>query len=548
MTAGAAGAAGVAGTAGSAQAAGGTPGTGTAGAGGPSATPDGSSGTRATAPSDEPRSWTDRHGTIHRERHPAVPGRDHPVPRVTGPLERAWAETFHQDASTGARSRAALASVVLARRNPLVTDVDEGHPGSDRGSGAGDVPGTEGSAGREGPAPRRDASARLDSSARRDASGRRDFSGRGECLYTWIVEAPGATTVLLWANALFDHRDVAASEFTHLEGSDLWTLTLRLPRSWRASYRIAVWDQDAPPPWRTAQGRRRIRLAALEAGGPDPRGGELIEPREGLAASVASGPDAPADPWPTAAREGLRREARGGGFPHGQVREMTFPAGPTYGEQRVWVYCPPGASPDAAPGTPLLILFDGQVWARGLHLPDLLDAAIGAGAVAPLHVAMVDSHEESRRWDELGVPTAQVDFVLDVLLPRLRAILPLDTRGTSTLVSGQSFGGLAALWTVALGDGEVGRALAQSPSLWRFDLAGPLLGEPAWRSLRIRSGAFEGSMLEDAHSLAALLGEDPRLAGRSVDVGGVEGGHDWAWWRQDLLAALEDALPATPGL
>lgn len=475
------------------------------------------------------RTWTDRRGIVHRERHPEVPGRDHPVPRVTGPLERAWASTFNQDSDAGARSRAALASVVLRRRNPLVTDVDTGGDGASRGSWPSD---------------------------RTDAcdSGGPDSTGapaRATCLYTWIVEAVDATVVLLWANALFDHRDVAASEFTRLEGSDLWTLTLQLPRAWRASYRIAVWDLGTPPPWRTAHGRRDTRVAALEAGGPDPRGSETIEPREGMAASVASGPDAPPDPWPTAAREALRREARAGGVPHGRVREMTFPAGPTYGDQRVWVYCPPGASPATVPNadpatdasrTPLLILFDGQVWAGGLHLPALLDAAIGAGRIPALHVAMVDSHENSRRWDELGVPTAQVDFVLDVLLPHLRATLPVEPRSGSTLVSGQSFGGLAALWTAALGEGQVGRALAQSPSLWRFDLGGPLLEEPGWQSLRIRSGTLEGEMLDDASVLAERLTHDPRLAGRSVDVSGVEGGHDWAWWRQDLLAALEDVL------
>jgi Enterochelin esterase and related enzymes len=159
---------------------------------------------------------------------------------------------------------------------------------------------------------------------------------------------------------------------------------------------------------------------------------------------------------------------------------------------------------------------------------------------------MVDSHENSRRWDELGVPTAQVDFVLDVLLPHLRATLPVDSRGEATFVSGQSFGGLAALWTVALSEGQVGRALAQSPSLWRFDLTDPLLGEPRWRSLRVRSGAFEGAMLDDARALATRLGADPRLADRHLDVSGVEGGHDWAWWRQDLLAALEEVSPPTP--
>lgn len=455
-----------------------------------------------------PTTWTDRHGRAHTERHAHVPGRDHAVPRVTGPLERAWADTFTHGEPAGARARAALSSVVLARRNPLVTD---------------------------------------------DSSADEGAADPTQCLYTWVVEAPGASVVLLWANALFDHRDIAASEFTRLEDSDLWTLTLRLPQSWRASYRIAVWDRDAPPPWRTATGRRDVRRAALGAGAPDPRGTEVIEPKPGMAASVASGPDAPCDPWPAAARASAGRESRGGGLPRGEVRELGFPAAGTRGGERVWVYSP-HASPRTGVGdaegttTPLLVLFDGQVWARGLDLPGLLDEAIAAGALPALHVAMVDSHDEARRWDELGVPGGQVDFVLDVLLPRLRGELPVDRSGGRTLVAGQSFGGLAALWTVALGGGSVGHALAQSPSLWRFDPAGALLDEPRWSGLRIRSGTLEGTMLEDAQHLGAQLSADPRLARRTVDVRGVQGGHDWAWWRQDLLAGLAELLGPGAGV
>lgn len=496
-------------------------------------------GTQEDQDPAEPRTWTDRLGGTHTERRTELSGRDRAIPRVVGPLETAWAHTVDEDPGRGDRDRAVLAAEALARPDPLVDD---------------------------------------------------DPADPHLCLYTWTVEAARASTVLLWANALFDHRDVAASEFTRLDGSDLWTLTLRLPRSWRASYRIAVWEHDGPPPWRRVQGRREVRLAALDAGAPDPRGSEVIEPRAGTAASVAGGPDAPPDPWPRAAREAREAAARATGTrgtgaqqvgargaaatgsahgprAEGRVRVIDFPGARTYGPQRAWVYSPPcaggaaGAGPrrqdrdqDPEPAldpdrrsTPLLVLFDGQVWARGLDLPALLDAAIGAGAIRPVHVAMVDSHDEACRWDELGVPTGQVDFVLDALLPRLRAELPVDRTGAGTLVAGQSFGGLASLWTLALGRGEVGRAIAQSPSLWRFDLAEPLLRAPGWSGIRISSGSFEGTMLDDAHRLAESLQADPRLDGRGVDVRGVQGGHDWAWWRQDLLAALAELLPGPGG-
>lgn len=473
------------------------------------------------------------------EKHPEVPVHEHPSPRVVGPLETAWARTFDTGQASGERARQALRDVVLTRRNPLVTD---------------------------------------------------DPEDTQSCLYTWVVEAPGAHRVLLWANALFDHSDPASSEFTNLAGSNLWTLTFRLSSSWRTSYRIAVWSQPGEPPWRTAQGRHAIRRAALDAGAPDARGGEIIEPKPGMAASTAAGPSAPADPWSQA--QGSRAvHAEQTSARRGHVTEMDFPAGPTFSPQRVWLYAPPQAPEFHLPGaittpraaaadvvdpttvatptpttipstggtasapstgrtaptpptatTPLLVLFDGQVWAHGLDLPRLLDAAINEGTLPLLHVAMVDSHGEAQRWEELGVPQGQVSFVLDVLLPRLRAELPVDPTGASTLVAGQSFGGLAALWTLAQAGGQVGIALAQSPSLWRFDLSEPLLEGPGWSCARIRSGSLEGTMWRDARDLADTLVGDRRLGGRRVDVAQVQGGHDWAWWRQDLLAGLVEVL------
>ena len=41
--------------------------------------------------------------------------------------------------------------------------------------------------------------------------------------------------------------------------------------------------------------------------------------------------------------------------------------------------------------TPLLLLHDGQVWAKYLNLKATLDTAISTGAIPALHVAMIDS-------------------------------------------------------------------------------------------------------------------------------------------------------------
>ncbi len=137
----------------------------------------------------------------------------------------------------------------------------------------------------------------------------------------------------------------------------------------------------------------------------------------------------------------------------------------------------------------------------------------------------------------------QVDTVIDELLPRVREQWEVDPRGSATLVSGQSLGGIASLWTLALSGGEVQHAIAQSPSLWRFDVAEALLAEPGWASIELEAGTFEGDMLADARALAKALRADGRLADRSVRCTAFEAGHDWAVWRANLLSALSEVLP-----
>lgn len=405
--------------------------------------------------------WTDRLGRAHVE-HSTFPHGRTPVFRVTGALETGWAD---------ANRRGSLAREALAHPNPRVQMDPDGD----------------------------------------------------QALWTWVVREPDARSVALFLNPVFDHQQVSSVEFTRLPGSELWTICLRLPAALRASYRISVWNDDAPPPWRLPGDRRQITLALRDAGAPDGRSADSISGSDDTPWSVASGPSAPQELW--------RGDPIATGSP--RVAELRLPGGDG------WVYTPPGA-----PGaTPLLILFDGQVW-HGMGLPKLLDAAISLGRIAPLHVAMLASGDFEQRWAGLGVPGRQVDTVIDQLLPRVRAGWDIDPRGAATAVSGQSLGGIASLWTLALSGGQVGHAVAQSPSLWRFDIADALLAETGWVSILMQAGTYEPDMLDGVKALAAdLRGSDP--ASRSVKVEPVHGGHDWAVWRAGLFAGL--AAWQTPG-
>ncbi|MDR2293768.1 MAG: DUF3327 domain-containing protein [Microbacterium sp.] len=345
----------------------------------------------------------------------------------------------------------------------------------------------------------------------------RDPEQPDEALWSWVVAAADAAAVLLWTNPVFDHADVSTAEMTRLEDSDLWTICLRLPAAMRASYRICVWRSEETPPWRSVRGRRPVLLAAGDASEVDPRGSECVRASVGVVSSVGVGPDAP------------RCLAAGSDASGAHTTPITLPSG-----HRAWVYAPPRV--DALP-TPLVLLFDGQVW-EAMGLADAVDAAIARGELPALHLALLDSGDSEARWAGLGVPGAYVDVVLDELLPFVRSTYNVDPRAEATIIAGQSLGGVAALWALALGGDEIGHAIAQSPSLWRFAVAEPLLANAAWHSITLQAGTFEPDMLVSADALRAVLTGDSRAIGRSVTFEAFDAGHDWAAWRSNLLNGL----------
>lgn len=383
---------------------------------------------------------------------------------------------------------------------------------------------------------------------------------------TFLYRDPRATAVILSANAMV-HPDTATScEFEALPAG-VWALTWRMPADWETSYRITVHTGALPAPWQSAVDRRSMRLAA-DAGGPDPRNPALGTGMAGAPTSVLRLPAAPSAGWLAAptpaaeagasimgepARAGSVQAARGFEFPRAASPLARSVPGPRHvlgdfvrglelrrvrdresGQLRnVWLYRPrvSGSSP-----TPLVLLHDGQVWAKYQNLPATLDRAIAGGVLPPLHVAMIDSVDVTTRSRELSGPTGSVDFVARDLLPELRRTLPVIADPLQTVVSGASYGGLAALWQLARYPRAAGTALAQSPSLWRYDLTGPLLAVQEPLRIRFQAGRYEPSIHEPAGQL------NTALAGNGVDTAfrSISGGHDWAWWHPWLIRGLSD--------
>lgn len=81
-------------------------------------------------------------------------------------------------------------------------------------------------------------------------------------------------------------------------------------------------------------------------------------------------------------------------------------------------------------------------------------------------------------------------------------------------------------------------ALAQSPSLWRYDLAEPLAQVADRVVLRLQAGIYEA----DIHAASVQLLADLMPLGADISLRSITGGHDWTWWNPWLIHGLADLL------
>lgn len=343
--------------------------------------------------------------------------------------------------------------------------------------------------------------------------------------WTFCVEAPGAHEVLLWANRLSDETDLSTTALERVEGTDLWAGSFVMPDDWVASYCFLVSEAPEGAPWLVGD---QVQLRhALDRGSRDLRNPVTCRNRAGVLQSVVHGPGAPHGWRP----EDLPASGETTGW---SVREVTLQG------RGVRVLEPTGGGAQD-PLLPTLVVLDGEVWERYHGLPGTVARLVREGRLRPQRLVLVDSGGRESRWADMG--GSGQDFVAwacDDLLP---AVLPEGVAPDLVSVVGQSLGGLSALRAALVRPDVVGWALSQSASTWVEDLgecAGQWTVGPGRGGVHAAVGAQEWVLTPGHLSLCAALNDPTTRADRpAVELVLHQGGHDYAWWRHALVAALE---------
>ncbi len=337
----------------------------------------------------------------------------------------------------------------------------------------------------------------------------------GEATFVWR----GHADAVILRHFIFGLETDCA--FHRVPGTDLWHISLDLPRNSRIEYKFDVVEH----------GRHHwIRDPYNPRHATDPFGANSVCATDGYQV-----PDwVQADP-----------EARCGTLQDIEIAETPF------GEpRRVTVYTPARFRPSRR--YPLLVVHDGGDYLRFAALQAVLDNLIHRGEVQPLIVALT---HPGNRLVEYPNDDRHTSFIAETVLPLLEARFPLFPDPASRVLMGASFGGVASLSVAWRYPGLFGGILSQSGSFAFTDIGnhkrGPAFdpvvrfvnafrekpGQPVARAF-LSCGQYE-SLIYENRSMVPFL----QRIGIAVRYTEARDGHNWENWRDRLQEGLSWLFP-----
>ena len=326
--------------------------------------------------------------------------------------------------------------------------------------------------------------------------------------FVWMGQAD-AVNLRHWIYGL-----ETATQLQRVPNTDLWYLTLEIPRGSRVEYKFEIFQQGNGSWIEDPLNPNRAR---------DPFGANSVLQGEGYQPPFWSRFDETARPG---SLEPL-------GFARGQ---LYLPA--RFRRSRLY---------------PLLVVHDGSDYLNYAGMKTVLDNLIHRLEIPELIVAFTDSPDRLR---EYAASDAHARFLAEELAPQLAARLPLIDRPQARCLMGASFGAVASFHAAWRKPGFWGRLLLQSGSfaftdIGRHNRRGPLFDDivafvnayrekPVAVSERVfmSCGVYE-SLIYENRSLQPLL----TATGMEVRFVEARDGHNWENWRDRLREGLSWLYP-----
>lgn len=351
--------------------------------------------------------------------------------------------------------------------------------------------------------------------------------------------------VVVVGSAMAGWRDWQKHMLTHLPESDLWYKTYRFRSDLHATYWLShndplrdIEDED----WKERMAT--FRLDPLNSHSHTYHKDKKDPDDEDWSFSLLELPDAPRQLWITPRDD----------VPHGKVEMFRLRSEILENKRRVYVYTPPGYTPDGETYG-LLVIFDGAVYVNSDYVPTptILDNLIAEGKIPPLVAVLPDSLGQKTRSRELPCYEPFVEYLKQELLPWVHAHYHVTSDPKRTIAAGSSYGGLGAAFVGFKAPEVFGNVLSQSGTFrWnpREGEGVRDLNEEAWLirqfvtspklplRLYLEVGLLERSGTEDMVVMNRRMRDVLEAKGYDVAYSEYNGGHDYTCWRGSLADGL----------
>lgn len=359
----------------------------------------------------------------------------------------------------------------------------------------------------------------------------------GLCIVTFLWRATDdLQQVLLLVDTLTDQyrrSDLSSCFMKPIEGTNVWHISYRLPNNLRATYHFCP-VSTSQMPLSTGAKSREEWLDILSRSLPDAFNPKTFPARRNREPnSVLELPDAPEHRWWQ-----IRADV-----PQGTLTEHCLQSEVLGNERNIWIYTPANYIPEQS--YPILILLDGQVWVQNASIQATLDNLIASGEIPPMIAVAIDSLDTDIRSHELPCNPQFVQFLIDELLVWVGERWTITDDPARTIISGQSFGGLASAYAGFYASHRFGNILSQSGSFW-WKTDDPVSEDYEWLTHQFAIGEKHPLRFYVAVGLQEwmLLVQNRHLRdvliakGYELTYHEFNGGHDYICWRGDIAEGL----------
>ncbi|CAM3662804.1 enterochelin esterase [Xenorhabdus thuongxuanensis] len=357
-------------------------------------------------------------------------------------------------------------------------------------------------------------------------------------------------------NGITDHHHPQPQSLQRLPETDIWYWSVNLEDNWRGSYRfIPVTDTYLPPEFsdeikQRNQQQREWWISLFPLSISDPLNLQGCH-RNGLGLPLS------AIHMPHASAQTAWSLIDGISPHHAMQPDQREPlllhwhSDRLNNQRRIWLY---STGEETTLPRPLIILLDGLTWAERVPIFPVIDVATEKRQIPEAVWLLIDVIDMPHRERELPCNPDFWQAIQDELLPLIAQYAAFSDDPAQTVIAGQSYGGLAALYAALHWPQRFGCILTQSGSFWWPDrkmvrqfqpsaehkpgwLTQQVLGQKVIpSSLKIFQEA--GSREADIHFVNDQMYAALQGAGHNVNYRVFNGGHDVLCWRGGLIDGL----------